>query len=207
MNRLQIADYRLRNEWRLVLVGLCLLMIMACQPAPDTESAFHISHSTDTGKVVAVSDGYTIEAQKADSSTVRVRLQGVDAPEKAQDLERRQSSSPLIWCSIRMWWSELRIGIVTGAWSAKYFCWMAARSIGNSSRQDWRGGIAIIRAMKRLPVLKPRPALHDAACGRMRCQCHPGNGGIQGRREGNCDDGKNPDRQGRFSLIALCRVV
>jgi endonuclease YncB( thermonuclease family) len=99
MNQLQIADCRLRNEWRLVLVGLCLLMTMACQPAPDTESAFRTLHSTYTGKVVAVSDGDTIEVQTADSSIIRVRLHGVDAPEKAQAFGKKakQLTSDLVF--------------------------------------------------------------------------------------------------------------
>ena len=67
------------------------------------------SHATDliVGKVVAVADGDTIMVLE-NRVQYRIRLFGIDAPERRQDFgNRTQHSLPLIWClASRSWFSS-----------------------------------------------------------------------------------------------------
>lgn len=60
-----------------------------CQPVVVEEFA---------GKAVGISDGDTIRVLKADKTTVRVRLEGIDAPESGQDhgTKAKQALSELV---------------------------------------------------------------------------------------------------------------
>src|SRR4051812_3638778 len=60
---------------RLILLPMILALAMGC-------------HADDTGKVVGVSDGDTLTVLKG-RTQVKVRLHGIDAPERGQDFGSR----------------------------------------------------------------------------------------------------------------------
>ena len=57
----------------IILLSLCLLF--SCRPQSEGLS----------GKVVSVADGDTMTIQTRDGRRIKVRLEGIDAPEKGQD--------------------------------------------------------------------------------------------------------------------------
>lgn len=70
-----------------------ILLAIACAKAPALHPDRTAPPAVEThalhGKVIRVLDGDTIELLDADKTTHRVRLKGIDAPEKAQDFGTR----------------------------------------------------------------------------------------------------------------------
>ena len=78
-------------KWNL----LCLsFLLIACQNPQKTELQFDLK-----GKVVRIADGDTFTLLTSDQQQVRVRLHGIDAPERKQDFGQvaRQALSDLIF--------------------------------------------------------------------------------------------------------------
>lgn len=86
---------RLRKMFRWNIFFLCFLIACTNTERFDVRNT---SEKTD-GKVVAISDGDTFRLLTPDKKTVRVRLHGVDAPEKGQDFstQARQALSELVF--------------------------------------------------------------------------------------------------------------
>lgn len=64
---------------KLLLISLLLFTQTNCRQSPKTE------YKTLTGKAVKIVDGDTFDLLLADLTTVRVRLNAIDCPEKKQD--------------------------------------------------------------------------------------------------------------------------
>ncbi len=75
-----------RTQWsasvsiRIVLVALVLLISL---------STAKVFAGTLNGKVIGISDGDTIDVLDSSKTTHRIRLAGIDAPEKAQPFGQR----------------------------------------------------------------------------------------------------------------------
>jgi len=88
---------------------LSLLLLHACDNTPAVEKPHREEHQAKTlkkkkekvitGKVVGISDGDTFKLLVEGNENIRVRLHGVDAPEKAQDYstQAREKLSSLIF--------------------------------------------------------------------------------------------------------------
>lgn len=63
----------MNKTWRHVSFFLLLLLLTAFQPAEEL-----------SGRVVGVLDGDTIDVLRSDNTSVRIRFNGIDAPEKDQ---------------------------------------------------------------------------------------------------------------------------
>lgn len=67
--------------------GFCLLLLgFLLAPAPALSESLH-------GRVVGVSDGDTITVLDADHQQYKIRLSGIDAPEKAQPFGQRSKEN------------------------------------------------------------------------------------------------------------------
>ncbi|HZH38246.1 MAG TPA: thermonuclease family protein [Flavisolibacter sp.] len=93
------------QRWFLIII-LPLLSIASCNGAADNTQAAQSStatiaanRKTVTGKVIGISDGDTFRLLTDSNETVRVRLHGIDAPEKGQDYstQSQQKLSELIF--------------------------------------------------------------------------------------------------------------
>lgn len=61
-----------------------------------------VGAATLSGKVIGISDGDTIDVLDSSNTTHRIRLAGIDAPEKAQPFGSGQKNIFLIPCSVSM---------------------------------------------------------------------------------------------------------
>lgn len=68
-------------------LAVCLAVVLAALASAPAGSG------ELTGKVIAIADGDTLTVLDADQGSHRVRLKGVDAPEKAQAFGRRATES------------------------------------------------------------------------------------------------------------------
>ncbi len=55
-----------------------------------------------TGRVVGVTDGDTIKLLLPGNYQEKVRLYGIDCPEKKQPFGTKQSSLPVTWCLVKL---------------------------------------------------------------------------------------------------------
>lgn len=80
MNRFAGTQCPASVSIKLVLVALALLISL---------STARVFASTFTGKVIGISDGDTVDVLDSSKTTHRIRLAGIDAPEKAQPFGQR----------------------------------------------------------------------------------------------------------------------
>lgn len=75
-----------------MLKQILSILILSFLILPTTSHAF-------TGKVISVADGDTVTVLKSDLSKVKVRLYGIDCPEKAQDFgsKAKQFTASLVF--------------------------------------------------------------------------------------------------------------
>lgn len=80
----------MKNSYLKYIYYLLLLLVIACRQSDNSvnESTKNVEDNTAGYKVIAIKDGDTIEILK-DGKPLRVRLLGVDAPEKNQDFGTR----------------------------------------------------------------------------------------------------------------------
>ncbi len=84
--RLTRNDYIAKNIY--ILVSL-FLTIMVTWGKPSCAETHTKNTQTITGKVIHISDGDTYDILTEDNITHRVRMLGIDAPEKGQDFHRK----------------------------------------------------------------------------------------------------------------------
>lgn len=80
------------REWQSLESGLSWIFAIACLVASTTSYADILM-----GKVVGVSDGDTITVLDARQQTHKIRLSGIDAPEKAQPFGERAKQQLSDW--------------------------------------------------------------------------------------------------------------
>ena len=66
--------------------GALLVALALWLPASSTAAAFH-------GRVVGIADSYTVTALDAEKHRHKIRLAGIDAPEKAQAFSQASKKS------------------------------------------------------------------------------------------------------------------
>lgn len=117
---------------RRALSLLALTFIVVCAPTYA---------DTLTGKVVRVADGDTITVLDHTNTQHRIRLQGIDAPEKAQpygNASRKHLAGLVAGKTAAVQWAKYdRYGRIVGTVFAMARTWIWSRS-----RPEWHGSIA-----------------------------------------------------------------
>lgn len=103
-----------RKICSLLVTIVALPSLSACsrlQPATPARTVTEKSTTAQVieGRVVAVVDGDTIEVVDASNTLTRIRIRGIDAPEKAQafgSASKQQMSSLVFNRDVRVFWQE-----------------------------------------------------------------------------------------------------
>ena len=168
--RLPIARYScLDATMRLLLLALAVL----AAPLADAETLI--------GRVVGIADGDTITVLDSLNHQHKIRLAGIDAPEKGQPFGNEPSRISPAWSPARTCQSSTSNSTATSGSSARSpsTAWMSS---SNNSEPGCLGGTrsTSVNSPRRIGSLTPPSSAklrkHSAGCGETRIQCRPGSG-------------------------------
>ncbi len=161
------------NHYRLIAF-LILLLISIRLPA-----------ETLTGRIVGVSDGDTLTLIDAEHIPHKIRLSGIDTPEKRQPFgEKAKTAFPRSRTTERPRPNAGKLTAIGAAFAL--FLSTDGMLAWNKSRVDWHGGIGSTprnRRDRNVPTTNTPsywPNYIASGCGRARIRYRRGNGGAMG---------------------------